>query len=326
MNQKMSATLLKPLQEKLTEYAGKRVFFEPLHGNNGDKLIEMGSREMLRKIKANLVSKPQQAEVILLNGGAGMTDIWLHGFNTLKSYNRLYPEIPLIILPSSFLFTETDFASLFSDRIAPAFVYSREHYSLNTLKDLVFPSDVRLGIDHDMAFHLQDSSYLKNLQSKTVQKHILIVERNDPESTTALYEAPSQPILTKSRYIPKSVKRPISKFLLTPLKHMALSKSLSEQQVNNVFTQECLKQIFQDYPTLKNLPVFAADISNPELCSFHTFSKLIAEAAVVVATRLHVGILAAMLNKPTYIKSGSYHKIRGIFEYSLVDKENIRLI
>jgi exopolysaccharide biosynthesis predicted pyruvyltransferase EpsI len=326
MTQLTSKNLLQSLQVELSKYRGKSVFFEPLHGNNGDKLIEMGSRELLRKIGVNLVAKPQQAEVIVINGGAGMTDIWVHGFQTLKTYNSLYPNTHLIIFPSSFWFTETDFSSLFSDRVAPAFVYAREPYSLQVLQNLVFPTDVRLGIDHDTAFHLQSSDYLKKLQSKTASKHILIVERNDPESVTGAYQAHQPNLTTKTRYIPPFIRQPISRLIISPLKHMALAKSLGEQGANTQFTQECLKQIFQDYPELESLPVFAADISDPLLCSFHTFSKLIAEAAVVVATRLHVGILAAMLDKPTYIKSGSYHKIRGIFEYSLQDKQNVRLV
>ncbi|BAZ48935.1 exopolysaccharide biosynthesis protein-like protein [Nostoc sp. NIES-4103] len=326
MNQSTQTNLLNPLLEELSKYRGKRIFFEPLHGNNGDKLIEMGSREMLQKLGANLVNQPQQADAIVVNGGAGMTDIWVHGFHTLRNYNCLYPQTPLIVLPSSFWFTETNFASLFSKRVAPAFIYAREPYSLKTLKDLVFPGDVRLGIDHDMAFHLQDSLYIKNLQSKTAQKHILIVERNDPESVTGSYQSEQTISTTKSSYIPKFIKRPIRRYILTPLKHAALAKSLGEQGANTTFVQESLNQVLQDHPNLAGLPVFAADISNPDLCSFHTFSKLIAEAAVVVATRLHVGILAAMLDKPTYIKSGSYHKIRGIFEYSLVDKQNVRLV
>jgi exopolysaccharide biosynthesis predicted pyruvyltransferase EpsI len=325
MNKAINRTQMVLLEYELEKYRGKQVYFEPLHGNNGDKLIEMGSREMLRRLEAKLVTDPQQAEVIICNGGAGMTDIWVHGFKTLKYYNCVYPHIPLIILPSSFLFTKTNFPFLFSPRIAPAYVYAREPYSLSVLQDLNFPTQVHLAIDHDMAFHLENSEYFDKLQSKTAQKHILIVERNDPESVTDTYTAIEPSSTKKSIYIPQTIKRPIRRHILTPLKHMAVSKNLGIG-ANTTFAQECLTQILHDYPHLKNLPVVAFDISNPELCNFHTFSKLIAEAAVVVATRLHVGILAAMLDKPTYIKSGSYHKIRGIYEYSLQDRHNARLI
>lgn len=329
---KAETDLLKPIQTVLSKYRSKPVFFEPLHGNNGDKLIEMGSLEALHRCGVHLVKQPQQAELIVLNGGAGMTDIWHHGFQTLQAYNRTYPQIPLLICPSSFWFTKTDFAALFRDRLSPAFVYAREAYSLDILQNLVFPGEVRLGLDHDTAFHLEDSAYLQKLRSKLARKHILVVERYDPESITKIYrsdeetELPSLPVPSWRSYIPKGVKQTIRRHFITPLKHQILAKRLGEQDVNTPFTQACLQQIWQDDPMLKALPVFAADISNPDLCSFSTFSQLIAEAAVVVATRLHVGILAAMLDKPTYIKAGSYHKIKGIFQYSLKDKPNVRLI
>ncbi len=320
----LTGNLLGSLQEELSRYRGKRVFFEHLEGNNGDKLIEMGAKAILRSNDTKLVSNPQWAEVIIINGGAGMTDIWGHGFKKLQKYNSVYPQTPLIILPSSFVFTETDFASLFRERIAPAFVYARECYSLKILQDLIFPGDVRLGIDHDMAFQLQNTPYMQKLQSQKAQKHILIVERNDPESVTEQYQAKQSNSINK--YIPWSVKRPIKQHIIWPIKRIKIAKLVQELGLNTVFAQQHIQQILTDHPDLQGLPIYAADISNPEFCDFNSFGQLIAESAVVVATRLHVGILAAMLNKTTYIKSGSYHKIRGIYEYSLVNQANVQLI
>jgi exopolysaccharide biosynthesis predicted pyruvyltransferase EpsI len=181
-----------------------------------------------------------------------------------------------------------------------------------------------------MAFHLQNSAYLRDLRTKTAQKHILVVERNDPESITGAYQpapasAPDENLSTWKQRIPQPVRQAIYRHITTPLKHRVIAKRLGEQDIYTAFTQECLNRLIQDDPTRADLPIFAADISDPALCNFRRFSQLIAEAAVVVATRLHVGILAAMLDKPTYIQSGFYHKIRGIYEYSLVDSKHVQL-
>lgn len=327
MNLSSNTKLLQPLQTELAQYRGKRAFFEILEGNNGDKLIEMGGASLLKSIGAKLVSQPHDADVIVINGGAGLTDIWSHGFQKLKNYNQQFPKIPLIILPSSFLFKKTNFPALFDGRIAPAFIYARELYSLNILNDLTFPETIRLGIDQDMAFFLQNSTYLKRLQSYKAQKHILIVERDDPESVTEVSSS-YQPSNSNSlkKYIPWSIKRPINRYFFWPLKRMRLSNSLHTLNAHTAFTQEWQQRILNDFPDLEHLPVVAADISNPALCSFEKFNRLIAEAAIVVTTRLHVGILAAMLGKVTYLKSGSYHKIRGIFEYSLSSQSNTHLV
>lgn len=319
------------LKEELLRYQGKSVFFEPLQGNNGDKLIEMGSLELLSQCGVHRVKKPQRAELIVLNGGAGMTDIWTHGFQTLQTYNRNFPRTPLIICPSSFWFTKTDFPALFRDRIAPASIYAREAHSLNILQSLVFPGQVKLGLDHDAAFHLEESFYIQKLRSKSARKHILIVERDDPESVTKPLLETTNPLTASTQinwkaYIPKAIKRPISRHIAMPIKHRVLAKHLGKRDLNSPFTQDCLRQVWQDDPTLRNLPVFSADVSNQRLCSFSSFSQLVAEAAVVVTTRLHVAILAAMLDKPVYVKPGSYHKIEGIFDYSLAKRPNIWLI
>lgn len=320
-----SSTTLKPLDAELAQFRGKRIFFEPLEGNNGDELIEMGSHTLLRSIDAKLVGNPKQADAIVVNGGAGMTDIWSHGLGTLKKYNSLYSDVPLIVLPSSFSFTKTDFSALFRDRKAPAFIYARERYSLKLLEDFTFPSDVRLGLDHDMAFQLKDTPYFKCLQTRESQKHILIVERDDAERVTNMTQPRSQSPNWK-RNIPWSVKRPINRHLLWKLNRRSIAKQLGELGLQTEFAQEWHQKVLIDYPELEGLPVFAADISSPALCSFDRFSQLVADAAVVVSTRLHVAILAAMLGKPTYIKSGSYHKIQGIFEHSLSERSNVRLV
>jgi exopolysaccharide biosynthesis predicted pyruvyltransferase EpsI len=331
MQQMSSLDFTYPLKDELLKYRGQPVFFEPLHGNNGDRLIEMGSLELLRKCGVRLVKKPEQAQLIVLNGGAGMTDIWLHGFRTLQSYNCKFPNIPLIICPSSFWFPQTDFAALFQARTSPALVFAREAYSLEILQNLSFPGQIKLALDHDTAFHLEASNYVQNLRSKSDRKHILVVERDDPESVTkpissGLETRSSEDSFNWRNSIPKNVKRSIYRHITTPLKRITLAQSIGQRDFETPFTQACLQQVWQDYPAFQHLPVFAADISNPELCSFAMFSQLIAEAAVVVSTRLHVGMLGAMLDKPTYIKAGSYHKIQGIYDFSLADRDNVRLI
>lgn len=319
-----SITTPKPLHVELAQFRGKRIFFEPLEGNNGDKLIEMGSHTLLQSIDAKLVSNPRQADAIVIIGGGGMTDNWSLGFKEIKKYSLEHPAIPLIILPSSFSFTKTDFPALFRERKAPALIYVRERYSLKLLEDFDFPSDVRLGLDHDMAFQLKDTSYFKYLQTRETQKHILIVERDDAERVTNTSHQPQKP--NWKRHIPWSVKGPINRHLLWKLNRRSIAKHLGELGLQAEFAQEWHQKVLVDHPEFENLPVFAADISSPALCSFDRFNELIADAAVVVSTRLHVAILAAMLGKPTYIKSGSYHKIQGIFEHSLSERSNVRLV
>ena len=39
-----------------------------------------------------------------------------------------------------------------------------------------------------------------------------------------------------------------------------------------------------------------------------------------------VAILSALLGKPTWVRPGTYHKVRGVFRQSLAMQKNVRLI
>ncbi|MBE9155757.1 polysaccharide pyruvyl transferase family protein [Nodosilinea sp. LEGE 06152] len=323
----MNKEILNSLQEVLALYANKKVFFEKLEGNNGDALITMGSLIAIKTANMKVVENAAEADLIAINGGAGMTDIWSHGLGKLKMYNSDYPSTPLIIFPSSFFFKSTNFADLFADRKSPAYIFSRERYSLEILQGINFSTEVRLGIDHDMAFFLSNSNYLKGLHRKSKGKHILIVERNDPETTTRI-NRPQKPGLVTAikKKIPWSVKRPINNSLVWPLRRLLNYSKIVSMDLHRPFVQEQINLISEKYPNTRGLPVVAADISDPALCDFDRFNNLIVNSEVVVSTRLHVGILAAMLGKTTYLKTGNYHKIKGIYEYSLAEKDNVYLI
>ncbi|MGH9899414.1 MAG: polysaccharide pyruvyl transferase family protein, partial [Pyrinomonadaceae bacterium] len=298
------ATPFHGVENDLAPYKGKPVFFDPLYGNNGDKLIEMGSRLTLERAGVKMVSNPSQAALIVLSGGASMTDIWEHGFKTLAKYNKSFPHIPLIVLPASYSFKKTDFAAMFRDRKAEAKLFTREHYSLERLKSLRFPSEVQVNIDHDMAFRLHGSSFIKRLQASVSSKHILIVERADREAMTAANDQ----LLPNGFHVPR-----VLVGVTTPLKRLIMSSALIRRKKSETpFAIKACERLFSDLPSLQKIPVHAADISNSRICSFHRFSALIASSAAVVTTRLHVGILAAMLDKPVYLATGPYNKILGI--------------
>ena len=60
--------------------------------------------------------------------------------------------------------------------------------------------------------------------------------------------------------------------------------------------------------------------------TYSLFEKLIASSAVVFTTRLHVGILSAMFDIPTYLIPGVYHKISGIYDLSMKGMPHVKLV
>lgn len=303
------------LDSVLDSLRGKPVYFEPLGGNNGDTLIRLGSCYAFEQRGISLVADSSQAEVAVVNGSGGVgVELWSEKLSWMRDLSRRFCNQTLIVLPSAFYFQEDHLAACFVNRTAPAYLFARDQYSYDRIAAQAYPTDVRLGLHHDMAFALRDSPFLNQLKARTTSRHILIVERFDIEATTA----PPQQIV-RLRSLRQRVPSPIKRMLKRIVHRQRIAAS--------PFTITSLGRLYHEAPHFKGLPVMAHDISSSEGFTFEQFTDAIANAAVVISTRLHVGILAALLDKPTYLISGngSYQKLRAVYEYSLSNLPHVHL-
>lgn len=309
----------------IASFKGRKVFFDPLWGNNGDKLITMGSYKVLRECGVRLVHSPRRADIIVINGGASMTSsLWQHGLIILFTYALECKGKTIVVLPQSWQFEPMEFKRLISDNYTQRiYLYARERYSYELLKQIM-GRNIYIGLDHDMAFHLNNSSFLANLKRKACNEHILIVERGDKESATGLQRQSSSliPLISKAIPAPLRSRIPMRTKIkivekIAPLERIARKVFHNRTEISTPFYQSALELIAEKHPKFAKLPIYYADISLPTVCSFREFTLVIAQAAVVVTTRLHVAILSALLGKPTYLKQGPWHKIKGVYEYSL---------
>jgi len=311
------------VREELASLAGRSVFFDPLWGNHGDTLIELGARELLARADIRLVKDPRRANAIIVNGSGGMIDLRGAALRRLERYCADYPETSIIVLPSSFLFTTTDFSAFFEGRTAEAVLFAREQASLEIISGIQYPTTVRIGMDDDLAFSLADTPLMRKLEQRVTNEHILIVERADQEGVTPTTPAnpanQSTPNPTLLRRIRNAIPQPVR----TAAARRVRGRSLRPRQPASDFEKKAYTIASQE---VGDMPAVIADISRQDLCSFNRFLDLIARSAFVVTTRMHVGILAAMLGKPTVMQPGSYHKIRGVYEQSLNRFDNARLV
>lgn len=312
--------ILGPVAEELRSIKGRKVFFDPLVGNNGDRLHRMGSREALRRAGGQFVNRPENAEVIVMNGGAAMTVQWKYGLELLDRYSKRFPNTELWVMPATYDIAGYDFAASFAGRTAPARLYCRERYSFEMLRPITFSTDVRLGVDHDMAFHLLDSDYLRSLQAKCDQRHILVVERDDQESSTGL--------AGKAVPVPRGLKDLVPRSIKLALKRLHYRHITAPRSLDRPFIKKAVERVLADYPQFREMAVLPWDISHEDVCSFKDFGLVIAQAAAVVSTRLHVGILGSLLDKPVYVQFGTVlpHKFRGIYELSLADNPKVKVL
>ena len=294
-----------PVEGFLDTLRGKRVFFDPLHGNHGDRLLSLAAQSMLRNAPVTLVASPQSADFILLNGGGSMADGWF-GLQRLARYSAEFPSHPLAVLPSSFYTTPSRLADITRDREAPMWLWAREKPSLDLLRGAGLGDKVRLELDHDLAFALDGHEMIRGLRDVPVENVVLVVERDDWEGPTGRRRLFSPPGL---EFIPQKIRTVVRKVLLGPV--------LKKQDLESAFRHAALQFVSQNHQQVTPFVPHVADISLAETCNFEKFMQHVAAAAVIVTTRLHVAILGHLLNRRTYLVEGSYHKFRGVFDYSM---------
>ena len=289
------------------------VYFDPMWGNNGDKLIERGSRNALERLCVQLATSPNDARVVVLNGGGAMAPMW-GGLDALVRYIESEPE-EIIVLPSSFWPADAmhSVRHALERSSAKLTLFARERESYQRLLD-VFGRAANIALGHDMAFEL-NARDLERLRSKTRQRtpYALVVERRDAEASTSIGVDKGWRVPFK-QYVPIGLKRIVKRALHHRLAH------------DTEFARSCIQQLDDHHIGAEH--VIYADVSQVTEFSFGDFLAAIIDANVVFTTRLHVAIVRNIVGKPCYLQptGGEYRKNESVFEHSMRDAGHVRLL
>ncbi len=307
-------------REFLASFRGRKIFHPPLAdhrgrlvGNNGDRLMVLGTDIVYNELGIRRVNRAQDADLIVIGGNGGMLERAYHIPRIFRECSQGFPDTPMCVLPSTYFYPSGQFGEEIGKRTAPLTLFCREPYSFKHLtQEQKLPDNCRVVLDRDMAFELQDGDLVRRLAS-TQAKHVLMVERTDVEADPAAFT-------NKSGFFRKA----LGKHVPGPIKRV-LYPFVKARRASRItpFRIACEQMLAERFPALSGLPRHAGDVSNVNVCSFDDFCRLIGEAAVVFTTRLHVGILSAMTGRPTFIFGGPYHKIRGIYEHSLAGMNHV---
>lgn len=292
------------------------IFFEPMWGNNGDRLIKEAAIAFFEDAEVNLSISPKVADAIVINGGGSMTTAW-GGLDVLKYYLTEFDK-PIIVLPSSFMLSDYELEELSNEidkRKSPVYIFCRERNSLEKIQVLK-SRNVNIELEHDMAFYLMGTD-LKNKFHVPSNKinGILVVERRDAERSTNIQPAVAYAIPFKS-FIPMFLKRPVKRYLQ------------KTHTPKTDFYNQCIRIVNETYKNLNSRRVTYLDVSEESLASFQEFVNFISTAEVVFTTRLHVAILCHLLHKPCYLKptGGKYAKNENVYMHSLSDSSFVKLL
>ncbi|MFQ6053745.1 MAG: polysaccharide pyruvyl transferase family protein [Candidatus Bathyarchaeia archaeon] len=125
-----------------------------------------------------LAGIPEEADLILFEGGSYMTDLW-YGPVLLRQVLRAHKK-PIAVAPQSYWFHKTDLMSLFTDG-RPVTLFCRERYSFDLLAGMRPPGNVRLLLSKDTAFYLERRD-LEALVEPPRGRYDLVCFRRDREA------------------------------------------------------------------------------------------------------------------------------------------------
>lgn len=276
----------------LEQYRHRAVFFEPLSGNNGDRLIALGAERLLRETGVILCHSASEAELILINGGGAMNDLWLGGLVKLHDYCVGYPRATVAVGPSSYRFHGLRLSDFVPARQGPVVLFAREMYSYGELKRQNLRADCEFGHSQDLALELRDAPLITELRSESTDAHVLAAMRKDKEGGESLINS------LRGDWLPRCLRTPLSK----------LRDKIVYRSKRGIFESILTAEAVEGSIITRDISVSVA---------FEDFLSTVTHASLVVTDRLHVAILSHMLKKRTYLLAGNYHKNRGVYEYSL---------
>lgn len=287
-----SCTHASSFRRFLKQYQGRPVFFEPLSGNNGDRLITLGAERLFRATGVIRCPLPSEAELIVINGGGAMNDLWLGGLIKLRDYCVGYPRTPIVVGPSSYRFQGIRLSDFALPRQGSVVLFAREMYSYRELKRQSLLPGWEFRHSQDVALELREAPLITVLRSQATDDYILAAMRKDKEGGESLVNS------IRGDWLPRYLRTPLSK-----LRDKIVYRS-----------KRGILDSIKKAETVEG-PIIARDISVS--VAFDEFLSAVTHASLVVTDRLHVAILAHMLKKRTYLLAGNYHKNRGVYEYSL---------
>ena len=338
---------LGPLDQTLLKFDGKRAHLHHPQADHGDRLAAIAAEALLHASGVYTVRNPAKADLIVVGSGS-YGDDFKGGFDPIDSFARKFPTKPLVVLPSSFHLHAADVARVFMARIEAAYVYAREQNSIDVLEGLRIPWPVSIGLDHDVTFHLVNTEYFQQLLALRSEKYVLVVERRGTQKRRDGLLAAGQAGLEVESVLPPSGTLSDARPLIgadvgnagpaVPAPRLGFAERLRNvarklsphrwpaEAAHTPFAVGAMERIGNELPALKELPVYADDIADPKVCGFGRFGPLVAGAAAVVTDRISVALLATLLDKPVWVRPGTYHKVRGVFRHSLASRRNVQLI
>ena len=290
-------------------------------GNNGDQLMLAVFRKILIELGIGIVTDQDAADLVIVPPNGALLDVY--SFPDLLSRRlETLTDLPLVIFPSSALFSRRDPSFIFRSRHASTLWVLRERRSLQHLRTTwgteLEDCGVRLVLDHDVVAsghrHVPELLGVAGPGSD-----VLVAARCDAEASSL--------DLNAGRKLGWSVAATIVDTLPDPLSRATMR--IARRRRTRAGAERLLALLPASVAPASRggaLRTVQLDISSNRYASFAHYAHAIRSAAIVVTDRLHVGLPAAILGREVVLVEAGYHKIRGVYEQSLSQLPHVTFI
>lgn len=285
----------------------------PYFPNIGDVLIWQGTIDLLKNTKYKCLHSTSQQNyrpiqldpkvVILLMGGGNMGDLWYHHQVFRKMIIESFPNNKIIQLPQSLFYKSQEVleadASVYNKH-NNLHLFFRDQYSVDLAKH--FFNHATIGLLPDMAFCM-DMNLWKN-SYQVAPKDVLFVKRTDAEwnegqsyqlvpTEAEVRDWPSMEYSYKKLDILFRIQRKCAKL----------------DQRYSIHSNDFVMNLAYKY-WVKNMLI-------------EDGIKFLTSYKVIYTTRLHVAILAVLLEKDCVMFDNSYGKNKGLYQAFLSDVDGV---
>ena len=285
----------------------------PYFTNVGDVLIWQSTLDLLAELPCKCVysasiesyryKEVDDKTVILFMGGGNFGDLWKRHQVFRQRVLKEYPHNPIIQLPQSVFFSDMDFLkediSIFTQHKGSVTLCARDQKSYDFFAANYQGAEAVLL--PDMVLSLDIERYALPNQGKGC----LFVKREDSEKNSVCETIiPNEAVVSDW----PTMKEPTSvmKVYCCCLSQLMKIDRFSGTHFTKIFADVCYKKYFKKYIIQSGL-------------------RFVNAYASVYTTRLHVGIVAALLGKDTVMFDNSYGKIKGVYDLWMNDWNNVKM-
>lgn len=282
----------------------------PYHGNIGDTLIWQGELDFLKHLPVRCLEMfslwtdryvdASNETIILMHGGGNFGDVW----RTMQEYRleiiKRYIRNKIIIFPQTVYYKDENLCKHDAEMMSRhpnLTICARDQISYQYLKQH-FKNKILLV--PDMAFCI-DLNHLRSWQIPETDR-VLYVQRSDHELSADSPRIKDAEVKDWPTFDSNTLPSAIFSLLIRTYRHLKFGRSIQRRLID----------------------LYADRVVKPHYIKRGV--RFVSQYRTIYTTRLHVFILAILLQKPIHIIDNSYGKNKNFYNSWLSDLEQVKLI